>query len=98
MGNYWKRNLYHDTVDSRTFTILHITTETGCCLKCAKRHRREWYGSSDVGKWRFKHPSWKLVSKNRKQWMKKPLDYSYETIGRHWDPDIPNWTYCEITW
>jgi disulfide oxidoreductase YuzD len=36
-------------------------------------------------------PNWKLVSKNRKQWMKKPLRIKYDRsrFGR---------TYVDITW
>jgi len=32
------------------------------------------------GHMRINHPNWKLVSKNRKQWMKKPIDVVDKTI------------------
>jgi hypothetical protein len=93
MGKYRKRNLFHETTDSRTFRILHITSETGCCLNCAKRRRRYWYGSYSWGDQHIKTPSWKLVSKNRKQWMKKPLKFKRGRVRA-----CVNATYCEITW
>ena len=37
-------------------------------------------------------PNWKLVSKNRKQWMKKPIRIKYE---HGWSN---NRTYIDITW
>jgi hypothetical protein len=97
MGTYRKRNLYHETTDSRTFSILHITTETGCCLRCAKRQRRGWYGSFNVYKKELKWPSWKLVSKNKKQWMKKSLKYKYKPLRNNYY-EGKNWLCCELTW
>ncbi len=45
------------------------------CSYC-KYHRNEnytgkWYGGNDDDK--LKLPNWKLVSKNKKQWMAKPI-------------------------
>ena len=37
-------------------------------------HHRRLVANVD-GKIDSKYPSWKLVSKNRKQWMKKPLKF-----------------------
>ena len=37
-------------------------------------------------------PNWKLVSKNRKQWMKKPIKMEYDVGWRN------NRTYVEIKW
>lgn len=95
MGKYRKRNLYHETTDSRTFRILHISSETFCCLRCARRRSRGWYGSYNTPARPMKIPSWKLASKNRKQWMKKPLKYSYKTLRRPWAED---WVCCTINW
>jgi len=58
------------------------------CSRC-KYHRGEnsdkkWYGGyayDDIEygfKRRIKFPNWKLVSKNRKQWMKKPMKIKLE--------------------
>jgi hypothetical protein len=94
MGKHRERNLYHETTDSRTYRILHITSETGCCLKCAKRRTRNSYGSySWYRGQQAKMPSWKLVSKNKKQWMKKPLKFKHKRVRAY-----VNATYCEITW
>jgi hypothetical protein len=70
------RNEYNETDNRRVFKILHITSVTGCCLRCAIRKRRNYYGivtSKQSGKViHDKIPSWKLLSKNKKQWMEKP--------------------------
>ena len=50
------------------------------CSYC-KFHRgendtRKWYGGRenyDKKEIKIRYPNWKLVSKNRKQWMKKPM-------------------------
>lgn len=46
------------------------------------------YGKPKFGK--FRHPNWKLVSKNKKQWIKKPIKYKTKI----------NWIYkfTEIVW
>jgi hypothetical protein len=63
-----------------------------CCTACMIRYRQGSYYIMDyVNKHKEKHPNWKLVSKNRKQWMKKPkftmkttkalyIDYRYTSI------------------
>lgn len=53
------------------------------CSYC-KYHKNEnytgtWYGGYGTGK--IKVPSWKLVSKNRKQWMGKPIKITNSTSG-----------------
>ena len=45
---------------------------------CCKYHKGEndtdkWYGKLSSNDSDIKYPSWKLVSKNKKQWMKKPI-------------------------
>lgn len=48
-----------------------------CAVHRGENDERKTYGSTNF--WRkenaerMRHPSWKLVSKNRKQWMNKPL-------------------------
>lgn len=95
MGTNGKRGLINKTTNRKTHNLLHIKCVTSCCLICAKRQRRTYYCIREYnGKKDIKIPSWKLVSKNRKQWMKKPLKY-VEKISRY-----PRYSYfyTEITW
>ena len=88
MGQKRFRKEYSETSHRRTFNIIHIKCVTGCCLNCAKRGRRNWYHIWETSKKRHaKYPNWKMVSKNKKQWMEKPLEYI------HWDK-----IYTEIKW
>jgi hypothetical protein len=48
------------------------------------------YGGYDVG--RITHPNWKLVSKNPKQWMEKPIKKKIRYYGGY------QRTYVDITW
>lgn len=61
-----------------------------CQYHCNENlHKKKWYGGYD-GKIRY--PNWKLVSKKRKQWMKKPMKITKE---------ISRWNgkkYIDITW
>jgi hypothetical protein len=50
-------------------------------------HKKKWYG----GFKEIRYPNWKLVSKNRKQWIKKTLKFE-ERISRF------NGKYIDITW
>jgi hypothetical protein len=65
------------------------------CSYC-KYHRNEngagrgYYGS--YGGHGIKYPNWKLVSKNRKQWMKKPIKVITVVRIEH------NRTYTTIDW
>lgn len=50
------------------------------CSRCAfhngDNEDHKWYGGHYSGKHRkylVRYPNWKLVSKNKKQWMKKPI-------------------------
>ena len=59
-----------------------------CCLKCLIRGRRKYYHIfKGFRKQKANFPNWKLVSKNRKQWMKKPLKFEKQHRG-----------YTEIKW
>lgn len=68
------------------------------CSYC-KYHRGEnddknWYGGfKDENKIDIRYPNWKLVSKNRKQWMKKPTSVSEEKFTR-----FGKRIYIDITW
>ncbi len=74
------------------------------CTYC-KYHRGEnsnekWYGGYTYDKndtkygykKRIKFPNWKLVSKNRKQWMKKPIKIETKYYHRQ------SKQYIDITW
>ena len=64
----------------------YISKKEGKCQIC-KWHsgcngRGKFYGSNswkDRNKIPPRYPSWKLVSKNRKQWMKKPIKIQEKT-------------------
>lgn len=67
------------------------------CSYC-KYHRCEnktskWYGGFiDDEKENIRYPSWKLATKNRKQWMKKDLKIKKEKTR------ISDKEYIDITW
>lgn len=70
-----------------------------CCSYCkyngGENSKKEWYGGFEKNS--VKYPNWKIVSKNRKQWMKKPKNYKVTTkvIEKTWrDP----YTLYEIVW
>ena len=71
----------------------HIVDGIGCSY--CKYHRGEntttkWYGGYIDEK--IRHPSWKLVGKNKKQWMNKPIKI---------ESDYINWRkteYITIKW
>jgi hypothetical protein len=95
------RNEYKTTTNSRVYKILHKETHASCSYcpwhsrwfgchnenDCWKNYYRD--SDDDYTKQKKTLPNWKLVSKNRKQWMKKPLKY----IHRYhcaWD-DTDSW-------
>lgn len=53
-------------------------------------NRKKWYGGFNHKS--VNYPSWKLVSKNRKQWMKKPL------IKRVEKSKYSNFEYVTFKW
>jgi hypothetical protein len=68
-----------------------------CPYHRGENDRRDFYGTSysttedsNIEK-QMKRPSWKLATKNRKQWMDKPKSYKIvrEKLSRPW---------CEYTW
>lgn len=88
--NFKKNNReYLKTTDNRTYNICHFAAEGICCRACQKRHRQEWYVLKPKNS---RYPSWKLVSKNKKQWMPKNLKYEREIF---WTGE---WWFTTITW
>ena len=73
-----------------------------CGYNRGENDKRKWYGGfhyDDMevccGKRKGPHtryPNWKLVSKNRKQWMRKPTKYEVKTSR------FGNRSYIDITW
>jgi hypothetical protein len=91
MGQQRKNKVYSETMDSKTFKLIHIkrVTRSGCCLKCEIRARRGFYFISKQGndKMRSKFPCWKLTSKKRKQWMDDNLKFK-KMDGRYYSSQI----------
>jgi hypothetical protein len=74
--------LYKTTTDNRTYKIKQMANKGLCCMGCVNRHRRTWYHIwNSPRRQTKKYPSWKLVSKNKKQWMKKPLKFKPNKNG-----------------
>lgn len=70
--------LYDTTTDRRTYKICRWKDLKLGPFEYDPLHRYDhfWRHSDDddtKGKYRTRYPNWKLVSKNKKQWMKKPL-------------------------
>lgn len=59
-----------------------------CSYNKGENSKIKWYYIDENGKGR--HPSWKLISKNRKQWMKKPyqIKNGYEVSWSGWNGDL----------
>ncbi len=80
----FKRNYkaLQTTTDNRTFKLAHFAHQGLCCQACINRYRRGDYGKTvtKTKTW-IKIPNWKLVSKNKKQWMGKPIQK--KTTYRH---------------
>lgn len=74
----FKKNfaLYKRTTDNKTYKLCHFAHEDMCCMGCVNRRRRVIYAIYDSERLSNKIPNWKLVSKHRKQWMKKPLQFN----------------------
>jgi len=69
-----------------------------CRYNKGENSTQDWYGghwSDKFGNYDIKYPSWKLVSKNRKQWMKKPSKIEYKTYVRYGGYVI---TRADISW
>lgn len=92
--NFKKNNKeYKTTTDNKVFKICHYAHEDMCCMACSKRRKTKDYHIAKYGRLeRIRIPNWKLVSKNRKQWMKKPIEIG-ENSARY-----SYYTYSKITW
>lgn len=62
-----------------------------CKCHSNENNNNKWYGGIKGGDIRY--PNWKLVSKNRKQWMKKPISFNEDY--HHF---FNKRTYIDITW
>ena len=79
---------YKTTTNKKVYKICHFAHADMCCLACTNRRRRKFYHIFENSHRRsVRNPSWKLVSKNRKQWMKKPIKISKT-----------KWGFSDITW
>ena len=65
-----------------------------CGYNKGENSNHEWYGGFDSID-NVKIPNWKLVSKKRKQWMKKPKNYKIVEKGHPWRS---NHIYYEVKW
>ena len=63
-----------------------------CGYHRGENKTNKWYGGFIEDKKDIRYPNWKLVSKNRKQWMKKPIKTTEEKS--RWEKRI----YVDITW
>lgn len=63
-----------------------------CGYHRGENSSKKWYGGHGNGNRRIKYPNWKLVSRNRKQWMKKLIKIEIKII--RWS----NKEYTDITW
>lgn len=72
-------NEYRSTTDNRTYKLLRWADEGLCCMGCINRGRRGWYfRREDEARRASSYPSWKLVSKNSKQYNIKPITFITE--------------------
>ncbi len=82
------RKLYREYLNKKEGKCSMCTAHGGC------NERNKWYGTTFNPKddQHLRYPSWKLVSKNRKQWMKKPLKVKIKELK--WRKT----TYVELYW
>lgn len=88
-------NEYRSTTDNKTYKLLKWADEGLCCMGCINRGRRDWYYRKDnESKRQSSYPSWKLVSKNSKQYNVKPITFTIDgnTTKKGWGET------AEITW
>lgn len=84
---------------NRAYKIYLEHRKNGIHCSFCKYHRGEnrttkWYGGFiDDKKEKIRYPNWKLVSKNRKQWMEKQTKISKEKLTR-----LSKREYIDITW
>ena len=57
-----------------------------CRYNKGENSTQDWYGghwNDEINDYKIKYPSWKLSTKNRKQWMKKPIKINEKTYVRY---------------
>jgi hypothetical protein len=66
------------TTDSSSYIKARRQIEKYFQYRKPQNKRKKWYGQSNYNRARIKdpptYPNWKLVSKNPKQWIKKPIE------------------------
>jgi hypothetical protein len=72
---------YLTTTDNKTYKLHRWVASHICCMGCINRGRRTYYHVEGFYK-KAKYPSWKLVSKNKKQWGKKPIKIAENRFGK----------------
>ncbi len=65
-----------------------------CKYNRGENSSRKWYGGFDINNIRY--PSWKMTSKNRKQWLKKSSKYKLNKITMK--NYVVRYTHYTITW
>ena len=77
---------------NRAYKALLENTRRIHCSHCGyhrgENNEKKWYGGYE----KIRHPNWKLVSRNGKQWMKKPTKIEEKTS--RWNGK----NYIDITW
>ena len=71
-----KEREYKTTTNRTVYNKLHKIKNASCSFcrwhgPTSENDSWTWYGGYRINK--IKYPNWKLVSKNKKQWMKKPI-------------------------
>ena len=78
---------YYETTNRGLFNKYYRKECRGCSIcgwhtGCNSDHKSYGGYSGSDGESRIKYPSWKLVSKKRKQWMEKPKSYEIKRNER----------------
>jgi hypothetical protein len=86
-SNLYKK-LYREYLNKKEGKCSICTAHGGC------NETNKWYGTnfSRKASQDIRYPSWKLVSKNRKQWMKKPLKIKTRELK------LDKTTYFQLYW
>lgn len=70
------------TTNNRLYNISIFQKDDLCCWGCVNRYRRGYYYIyDDDHRFGSSYPSWKLVSKNKKQWETKKLVFKRNRNG-----------------
>lgn len=90
----FKKYLALECTDQKSLKLEYFKQSGYCCAACSKRRKQKSYGGHCQGdNPNISYPSWKLVSKNKKQWMKKTLHFE-KTYSSYWK----DYFYLYITW